>query len=169
MVSEKHLAPTTKRRPYCAIPRRHVIFLQRLANAMNRMQCKFDPDIPNNCPPVDVHQGDVKIFRKVSKFPAAAKDFESDVRAGRMNHDPKNCQSWGCSIWVTESAVWHALSIFKFWRKKGVIVSGTIQPSDGVVKNTPSADQPEHHTYWKAHGRDPSGKFAKFIENGHIV
>jgi hypothetical protein len=132
---------------------------------MTAFSCTFDPDTPANCPPDDAQQGKRTLYRCVKSDTVETEDFVSDVKAKRRNADPENCLSWGCSVWLDEDAVEHALSLFRFFKRKYIVV-GDIDATDGAVMNTQSDKQPKHHTFWQATGVDVSSKFSIFMEKG---
>lgn len=135
---------------------------------MTNFSCEFDPDMPSGCPPTAAYQADQTVYRCVDNNRPQPIDFESDVRAKRRLANPEICQSWGCSVWLDELAVEHALRIFKSFRKK-YIVRGTIEGDDGALQHTPSDQQPNHHTFWQAESVDVSPKFEVFIACGERV
>lgn len=120
----------------------------------------FHPDIITSCPPSDAIDAG-RVFRKIDGSSAVAKDFVSDVEAERKYRDPEKCECWGCSVWCDEEAVELALALFPYWKKKSIVV-GDLLPGEGVLKKTPSENQPRHHTLWKPHGLDISGRFVVF-------
>jgi len=135
---------------------------------MTHFSCSFYPEAPGNCPPSEAWQGDQSVFRCVDNNQAVLDDFVSDVKANRRLADPSNCNSWGCSVWVNEDAVDHAMKIFRSFRKK-FIVKGDVNTGDGAMLHTPSPPQPDHHTFWQAEDVDVSSKFAVFIAKGEKV
>lgn len=135
---------------------------------MSDFSCEFDPDRPSGCPPKAAYQKNQTVYRCVDNYHAQPIDFVSDVKANRRLANPDLCQSWGCSVWVDEQAVDHALKIFRSFKKK-YIVRGNIEKDDGALQHTASAQQPDHHTFWQAESVDVSPKFEVFIDKGQRV
>ncbi|BCH65032.1 hypothetical protein RvVAT039_22480 [Agrobacterium vitis] len=106
-----------------------------------------------NCPPDDASSANGIIYKVVKKHPMASNEFDSDVERKVKNTDDKNCQCWGCSVWVDQNGIDTALTLFPFWKKR-YIVASAVNGGDGVIKHTPSNLQPRHHTFWKAVGVD---------------
>ncbi|WP_144224192.1 hypothetical protein [Mesorhizobium amorphae] len=80
-----------------------------------------------------------------------AKDFQSFAERGRAGIDLSNCQSWGLSVWPDLEAVAHGRDAIPHFRTKKVI-RFSVTPDDGTLRYTPSKQQPDHHTFWKAAG-----------------
>jgi len=131
---------------------------------MSYFTCSFDPEIPEGCPPADATQGQTTVYRALKGRTPRAEDFLSDIRAQRRDADPARCMCWGCSVWTDEQAVTHALKILPFFKRKS-IATGIIDAEDGAIKHTPTNNQVDHFTFWKAADRDVSIKFSVFIKN----
>jgi hypothetical protein len=115
-------------------------------------QQKFSSPLVD-CPPSDAFSAQGSIFKVVKKYPPDSKEFDSDVERQAKGADDKNCQCWGCSVWVDQDGIDTALGLFQFWKKRHIVVAA-VNSSDGVIKHTPSNIQPRHHTFWKAFGVD---------------
>lgn len=105
------------------------------------------------CPPQDASSANGPIYKVVKKHPLESGEFDSDVERKVKNTDDQNCQCWGCSVWVDQDGIDTALTLFPYWKKRHIVVA-VVDPSDGVIKHTPSNPQPRHHTFWKALGVD---------------
>lgn len=135
---------------------------------MSYFTCSFDPEIPEGCPPADATQGQTTVYRALKGRAPKEEDFLSDVRAQRRSADPAKCMCWGCSVWTDEQAVVHALQIIPAFRRKS-IATGLVDAEDGAIKHTPTNNQVDHFTFWKAADRDVSIKFSVFIKNNAYV
>ena len=135
---------------------------------MTNFSCVFDPERPDGCPPPDAEQRDVAIFRHVKALPVVDAHFHSDVKIGARYNNPEKCECWGCSVWVNEAAVQHAVSLFPHFRKK-YVVSGQILASHGAIMHTGTNSQPDHHTFWFASDQSISSRFSVYMKDGEIV
>lgn len=123
----------------------------------------YHPDLPEACPPIDAPMADQTIYRSVRELPIADQHFLSDVENGRARSDPTICDHWGCSVWPTLKAAEHGRSLFRFFRKS-YLVAGKLDPTDGQLRLSPSAQQPEHTTFWKALHVSVSAKFSVIMD-----
>lgn len=123
---------------------------------------KYHPEIArycsSRCPPSDAEPADIVAYRSTPNWPISDADFLSDIETNKKNRDKTVCQHWGCSVWPNQAAAQHAWTLFKWVRRK-YVVAGRLEPSDGQVLATPTGNQPEHFTFWKAVGVDVSTKF----------
>jgi hypothetical protein len=127
------------------------------------MPIKYHPDIPVACPPKEATPTNGVVYRASKKASLEASDFASHAERKLRGYDPKVCQCWGLSVWVSEEAVETARKLFPVFRYKRFILSGALGVSDGVIMQTPSESQPEHHTFWKAIDRDVSAQFTVYL------
>jgi hypothetical protein len=111
------------------------------------------------CPPADAQPVEGPVYRGVRGADPTPQDFQSfnEAKAGAKAED---CLHWGLSVWTTEAAVEHARKIIIPLRKgKWSVVVGHLEPEDGVIKHTPTNDQPDHRTLWRNQQRDLTPKF----------
>jgi hypothetical protein len=119
--------------------------------------------MPKPCPPPNAGPANGVIFRGIPKPPISEDDFLSHPELNRPNCDHGNCEHWGLSVWVSKAEAEHAQRIFRYMRKWH-IASGSVNGSDGVIMQTPSNQQPNHHTFWKIYGLEISSRFQIVIQ-----
>jgi len=112
----------------------------------------YHPNIPDGCPPTDARPMRGVIYRSLRGAKPEAIDFQSHAERNVSSVGPE-CQKWGLSVWLSEEDVKHARSVMAFFRRKH-IACGQVTPLHGVIKRTPSGNQPNHHTYWRDHTID---------------
>jgi hypothetical protein len=123
----------------------------------------WPPHYPESCPPEDARPADIKAFRFVDGFPCSGPDFVS-VQERNPHRDYGNrCKACGLSVFLSiEDALGMQKRIPGF-RKKRLAV-GALTPDDGVVKATPSQNEPSHHTWWMPIEAKPFDRFASAEE-----
>lgn len=126
---------------------------------MGGFKLNFDPERPDACPPLDAEAPDGVIYRAVQSDPISADDFLSWVRAEKPSARRNDCRHWGLSVWTSLEAVIHARDISDSIAAQ-CIAAATLGRVDGVIKATPTKNQPEHHTLWCNVNVDVKGKFA---------
>lgn len=109
---------------------------------------QYHTDLPTSCPPGSASSTTADLYKAIDGRQPSVDDFKSFAEKGREGIDKSLCQSWGLSVWPSMAAVNHALKTYKVFRKKRII-KFSITPLDGSLAITPSAQQPEHHTFWK--------------------
>ncbi|WP_380187815.1 hypothetical protein [Iodobacter arcticus] len=102
--------------------------------------------LPEQCPPSDARQDNLKVFRLVANCPPNANDFlptkvESPHRKFTID---ELCMACGVSVFKNVADILKKRERFKPLKSKK-IACGTISPSDGLVKET---GQPSHVTWW---------------------
>jgi hypothetical protein len=120
----------------------------------------YHPDIPPQCPPHDALPANQLIFRQINEVPISSDHFLSHIENGKSTK-VANCEHWGCSVWVDEEGVDHALDIFPHFRVT-YIISGNVLPIQGCIKHTPNNRQERHYTFWKTYGVDVTPAFSVF-------
>lgn len=127
------------------------------------MSHEFCENLPAACPPVDAVpvQGDV--YRGCRTADLSDQDFLSFGELRSARHDPSLCAVWGLSVWVSQEAVEFARANMPYVRKWH-IHRGNLSPEHGVIIATPSAQQPEHHTFWKDRNQSVAALFELYLE-----
>lgn len=113
----------------------------------------YDDRLPKQCPPVEAERVNSTLYKAIDGDQPVIRDFHSFAERGRKNTDPQKCISWGLSVWPDMNAVMHGRDAIPYFRTKKII-QFSITPEDGCVGYTPSATQPDHHTFWKVFGRN---------------
>ena len=120
---------------------------------------EFDPEFPKNCPPSNAKPMAGTIFRGIQSLPISDSHFVCHARAGKPCN-PRQCKSWGLSIWITEAHARHAQKALHFMRSWH-IAAGSISVDDGVVLQTGgNSSNPEHHTFWPSKGCQLANRFS---------
>jgi hypothetical protein len=123
---------------------------------------QFNPAIADGCgetcPPHAAQPVKGKVYRGIRQAPMGPNDFLSHVELGLAGARPEVCEHWGLSVWVSEAAVKHAREVYRPLRRWHV-ASANLTPADGVILATPSATQPDHHTFWRPLNRDLTTAF----------
>jgi hypothetical protein len=117
------------------------------------------PPCAGDCPPSDATPINGYLYRSAKKFPLDSSEFVPLAERTKMPQDMAKCQCWGLSVWLTEAAVTHALQLFDYMRSKRYVVKASLAPVHGVIRHTPDAKQPDHHTFWKSPNKDLSSLF----------
>lgn len=105
------------------------------------------PDyFPEQCPPSDARQDDLKVFRLVTSSPPTADDFlPTTIESPHRKFTGEElCMACGVSVFKNIADIIKMRDRFKPLRTKK-IAYGTITFSDGLVKET---GQPSHVTWW---------------------
>lgn len=113
------------------------------------------PDFyPADCPPAEAVPASGTVYRLVKHDPARAEDFKSvfEDNPRRFKNRPtiKNC---GLSVHrdsQDSERLKKRVRIFKSRR----IAEGKVNPTLGVILNTPSKEE-SHHTWWVPLGAEP--------------
>ncbi|MBX5008124.1 hypothetical protein [Rhizobium lentis] len=114
------------------------------------------------CPPDEAEEVECTIFRAVETNPATEKDFSSWVKLELKSAKKNRCEHWGLSVWTELDAVNHARDVIPRMQELH-IAAGDIEKQDGVIKATPTTNQPKHFTYWSYVGVDLLPKFTVII------
>ena len=119
----------------------------------------FKHELPEDCPDetVSTLEMDITCFHLTKEHPAGKNDF-IPIAMQRVVKEDELCQGSGLSVseniedirWVADTFPKHGKYIWK----------GTIRyMSDGIVKLTPSRQQPAHHTWYPFEGTTISNIF----------
>ena len=112
----------------------------------------YHSDIPPNCPPPDAVQYVGSIFRAL-EFPMHdPRNCQSHRERGKACDGQKSaeceCECWCLSVWPTTNAVIQGRKAVPYLRRFPVgevlVTSG-----DGVLRASPTNNQPLHHSFWK--------------------
>ena len=105
------------------------------------------PDyFPKQCPPADARQDELTVFRLVSNCPPVREDFLPTVieYPHRDFSEDQICLACGVSVFKNKSDILKKKNRYAPLKAKK-IAQGTIQASDGLVKET---GQHSHITWW---------------------
>ncbi|WP_164829310.1 hypothetical protein [Sinorhizobium meliloti] len=123
---------------------------------------EFEPEMKEACegvcPPDDAEAVDCTIYRAVETSPASENDFVSWVKLGLKSAKKHKCEHWGLSVWRDLDAVSHARDVIPRMQEM-YVASGDVSQADGVIKATPTSNQPKHQTYWSYLGVDLTPRF----------
>lgn len=123
----------------------------------------FDQDmiecLNGTCPPEDAEVADCLIYRAVETDPPSDRDFFSYVKLGKVKPTKAKCDDWGLSVWCDFDAVEHARKVIPHFQER-YIAAGEMVEAHGVVKASPTKNQPAHHTFWARINVDLKQSFA---------
>jgi hypothetical protein len=119
----------------------------------------YDSEWPKDCPPADAESGPFQCFRAVKAFPDP-NEFRSSYESNLFKNVCP-CRRRGLSILSSLEAAEHHQELFK---DRKVIVTANLLPEHGVVKATPTRDQPNHYTWWPPNGLNRLAPFSKHEE-----
>lgn len=111
-------------------------------------QQAYNNGFPAQCPPVGAEYVTRDLYKAINGRQPNQRDFDSFAEKDRPGTDKMKCNSWGLSVWPDMAAVEHGRSAIPAFRKKKII-RFSVTPNDGCLAYTPSAAQPDHHTFWK--------------------
>ena len=117
------------------------------------------PDFyPENCPPAQAEPASGTVYRLVKHDPARAEDFKSvfEENPRRFDNKPtiKNC---GLSVQKDPEDSERLRDRLKNRARKfknRQIAEGSLNPSLGMIRHTPSIEE-SHHTWWVPIGAEP--------------
>lgn len=110
---------------------------------------------PDYCPGDSAVESEAVLYRACDTIPPTAEDVTSHAhsslprKANRAN--PKRCESWGLSVWVSPDDVDHAMKLHEKWLPKKHIHKFAVSAPDGRLAQTGT---PPHHTFWPYDGVD---------------
>jgi hypothetical protein len=120
--------------------------------------------LPENCPPEDAVDAVGEFYRLISGTTPKAADFLSyrELYPDREFLVPE-CQAGGLSIYPTLEGISGLIRRIPALRKKKKLAKAVLEPELGKIKNTPSGNDPTHHTWWIPEQAEPWKVF--HIEN----
>lgn len=119
---------------------------------------------PASCPPEGAESTDGEVYRLVSPDGPKNADFVSHkVLSPHKNWGKKECQACGLSVHTTQNGGERLKRRIPALRKKQSAVA-RLRPPHGLLLNTPSSADSEHHTWWVPVSlQDPSALFTLVV------
>jgi hypothetical protein len=117
----------------------------------------FPSSWPQDCPPKDAESASGVVFRVAKTNPPSREDFKSHEELGKKSNGSQ-CLRVGLSVFQTFDDAEHLTQLIpKLGR---YVLRGQLQPSNGVVKQTPGRQHPTHTTWWPYDGVDRAELFS---------
>lgn len=124
---------------------------------------KFPKSFPDGCPS-GANAVNMTLYHGCEGSTSTEEDFTpfalSDEPETKERGRRGGCLGWGLSVWISEEAARHNQKLFPAWHGKRHIFKGDVTPADGRLKDTPSKNDPQHHTFWCFEGVDLRAKFS---------
>jgi len=114
------------------------------------------PDFyPDNCPPEDAYPSSDKVYRLVKGNPPGPESFMSYREQQPDQHfGQAECKACGLSV-LKDLADVSRLQKRVPELATRLVAQGSLNPSLGMMKHTPSLERRSHHTWWVPSGAQP--------------
>lgn len=127
---------------------------------------RFPEYFPKKCPPADSSEASGTFYRSIKGSVPVKKDFlppwlQQDHNQREWIKQGKACQACGLSLNANIEDLKRKQKILPSIR--GIIVEGTLEPTNGKIKSTPTLMDSSHHTWWVPDSIEDPSIFFKVV------